>query len=565
MTCKIILFVNKMAATANEYGIKLLKYITKEKKDVTNIYFYAILNGLVSLSIPLGIQSIISFVMGATMVTSIYLLIFFVVLGTFFVGHFRLKVLQIIEKIQQKIFVEFSVAFTEKLPKVDLSSSRKYYLPELVNRFFDVQNLQKGISKILLEIPTALIQIFFGILLLSFYHVWFLAFGGLVVLSVAVIFRYTMESGIKSSIEESDKKYDTAAWIEDIAGSVKTFKMHSENETHLQGTDERVLEYLDHRTSHFKVLMFQYKTIIAFKVIITLVMLVIGTYLMLDQQLNIGAFIATEIVVLSIMAAVEKLIISLESYYDIIASYAKLTKVTELKEESDGDIELSQKSHGTEVELKDVNFAFQDASPILNDLNFKIKSNSLNVVTGNTGAGKSLLLNMLAGFYEPASGAILFDKIPLKNLNKQLFRSQVGLYLENMKVIQGTVLENILLGNSSSDTESILKVSEKIGIENISHLFSNGFYTDISETDSEITFSSRKKILLLRTLLGDKRLILLENPMAGMPEEFQQKLLQYLHEVKERATVVIVSSDQNLTAGADQHLHLDNGTLSIIS
>lgn len=565
MTCKIILFVNKMAATANEYGIKLLKYITKEKKDVTNIYFYAILNGLVSLSIPLGIQSIISFVMGATMVTSIYLLIFFVVLGTFFVGHFRLKVLQIIEKIQQKIFVEFSVAFTEKLPKVDLSSSRKYYLPELVNRFFDVQNLQKGISKILLEIPTALIQIFFGILLLSFYHVWFLAFGGLVVLSVAVIFRYTMESGIKSSIEESDKKYDTAAWIEDIAGSVKTFKMHSENETHLQGTDERVSEYLDHRTSHFKVLMFQYKTIIAFKVIITLVMLVIGTYLMLDQQLNIGAFIATEIVVLSIMAAVEKLIISLESYYDIIASYAKLTKVTELKEESDGDIELSQKYHGTEVELKDVNFAFQDASPILNDLNFKIKSNSLNVVTGNTGAGKSLLLNMLAGFYEPASGAILFDKFPLKNLNKQLFRSQVGLYLENMKVIQGTVLENILLGNSSSDTESILKVSEKIGIENISHLFSNGFYTDISETDSEITFSSRKKILLLRTLLGDKRLILLENPMAGMPEEFQQKLLQYLHEVKERATVVIVSSDQNLTAGADQHLHLDNGTLSIIS
>jgi ATP-binding cassette, subfamily B, bacterial len=554
-----------MAATANEYGIKLLKYITKEKKDVTNIYFYAILNGLVSLSIPLGIQSIISFVMGATMVTSIYLLIFFVVLGTFFVGHFRLKVLQIIEKIQQKIFVEFSIAFTEKLPRADLSSSRKYYLPELVNRFFDVQNLQKGISKILLEIPTALIQIAFGILLLSFYHVWFLAFGGLVVLSVVVIFRYTMESGIKSSIEESDKKYDTAAWIEDIAGSVKTFKMHSENETHLQGTDERVLEYLDHRTSHFKVLMFQYKTIIAFKVIITLVMLVIGTYLMLNQQLNIGAFIATEIVVLSIMAAVEKLIISLESYYDLIASYAKLTKVTELKEETDGDIELSRKPYGTEVEFKDVSFGFQDAHPILNDLNFKIQPNTLNVITGNTGAGKSLLLNMMAGFYEPISGAVLFDKIPLKNLNKPLFRSQVGLYLENMKVIQGTVQENILLGNSRSDTENILQVSEKIGIENISHLFSNGFYTDISETDSEITFSSRKKILLLRTLLGEKRLILLENPTAGMPEEFQQKLLQHLHEVKERATVVVVSSDQHLIAGADRHLHLDNGTLRIIS
>lgn len=186
--------------TASEYSKKLFRYITKEKKDVTNIYFYAIINGLVSLSIPLGIQSIISFVMGATMATSIYILIFFVVLGTFLVGHFRLKVLQIIEKIQQKIFVEFSMAFADKLPKVNLSNTRKYYLPELVNRFFDVQNLQKGISKILLEIPTALIQILFGILLLSFYHPWFLAFGALVIVLVVLIFIYSMESGIKSSL-----------------------------------------------------------------------------------------------------------------------------------------------------------------------------------------------------------------------------------------------------------------------------------------------------------------------------------------------------------------------------
>ena len=91
----------------------LFKYITKEKKDVTAIYVYAILSGLVQLSIPLGIQAIVSFVMGATMVTSLYLLIAFVVLGTFLTGFFRIKVMQIIEKIQQKIFVEYAIAFAE--------------------------------------------------------------------------------------------------------------------------------------------------------------------------------------------------------------------------------------------------------------------------------------------------------------------------------------------------------------------------------------------------------------------------------------------------------------------
>ncbi|WP_265429573.1 peptidase domain-containing ABC transporter [Chryseobacterium sp. YIM B08800] len=550
--------------TASEYSKKLFRYITKEKKDVTNIYFYAIINGLVSLSIPLGIQSIISFVMGATMATSIYILIFFVVLGTFLVGHFRLKVLQIIEKIQQKIFVEFSMAFADKLPKVDLSNTRKYYLPELVNRFFDVQNLQKGISKILLEIPTALIQILFGILLLSFYHPWFLAFGALVIVLVVLIFIYSMESGIKSSLEESDKKYETAAWLEDIAASVKTFKMHSEEGTHLQGTDSRVLEYLDHRTQHFKILVFQYKTIIAFKVIITLAILAIGTYLMIDQQLNIGAFIAAEIVVLTIMSAVEKLIVSLESYYDLIASYAKLTKVTELKEETQGDIELSQKEKGMEIEFKEVDFAFSDTPAILSDVNFKLKENSITVVTGKMGTGKSLLLNMLAGFYEPNSGTILFDKIPLKNLDKKHFRNNIGLYLENMKVIQGSILENILLGNVNSNTENILQLSDKLGIESISSSFSQGFTTEISETDSELTFSSKKKILMLRSLLGKKRLILLENPLAGMSETFQKKLLEYLIELKKTTTIIIVSPDKNLIYNADHHIHLEDGTLRII-
>ena len=550
-----------METSPKQHGYNLFKYVTKEKKDVTNIYFYAILNGLVQLSVPLGIQSIVSFVMGASMATSIYILIAFVVLGTWLVGYFRLKVMQIIEKIQQKIFVEFSLAFAEKLPKVNLSATRKYYLPELVNRFFDTQNLQKGISKILLEIPTALIQILFGILLLSFYHPWFLVFGALVVICVVIIFRFTMESGIKSSIEESDKKYEVASWIEDIAASIKTFKLNSKTEAHLSGTDERVVKYLDDRTSHFRVLVFQYKTIIAFKVVITLVMLVIGTYLLVNQQLNIGAFIATEIVVLSIMSAVEKLIISLESYYDVIAALAKLNKVTTLQEEKFGEITFDQNNDGFEVEFKDVNFAFNDHHRILENINFKIPENSLTVISGQLGAGKSLLLNMMTGFYDPTSGSILFDKIPLKNIDKVSLRSQIGMYLEDMTIIKGTVYENITLGQNETSAEQILEIAEEIGIEDFSSQFSNGFFTNVSETDTEISFSSKKKILLLRALAGERRLLILEDPLDGMNDIFKTKMTEYLLKLKEKTTIIIVSEDKNLILEADQHLQVENGNV----
>ncbi|SEH48085.1 peptidase domain-containing ABC transporter [Epilithonimonas hominis] len=553
-----------MDTSPKQHGYNLFKYVTKEKKDVTNIYFYAILNGLVQLSVPLGIQSIVSFVMGATMATSIYILIAFVVLGTWLVGYFRIKVMQIIEKIQQKIFVEFALAFAEKLPKVNLSATRKYYLPELVNRFFDTQNLQKGISKILLEIPTALIQILFGILLLSFYHPWFLVFGALVIICVIFIFRFTMESGIKSSIDESDKKYDVASWIEDIAASIKTFKLNSKTEIHVAETDKRVVKYLNERTSHFRVLVIQYKTIVAFKVIITLVMLVIGTYLLVNQQLNIGAFIATEIVVLTIMAAVEKLIISLESYYDVIAALSKLNKVTDLPEEDLGAITLENQNSGFEIEFKEVNFAFNDYQMILENVNFKLAENSLNVITGSLGAGKSLLLNMMTSFYEPSSGRILIDKIPLKNVDKISLRNQIGMFLEDMTIIKGTVYENIVLGQTHISAEQILEASEQIGIEDFSSQFSNGFFTNISETDTEISFSSKKKILLLRALVGERRLLILEDPLDGMDDAFKVKMREHLSNLKENTTIIVVSEDPEMIEIADQHLHIEEGTVKIL-
>ncbi len=532
-------------------GKKLFAVLTKEKKDVASIYIYAILNGLVQLSIPIGIQAIVSYVMGATMVTSLYILIGFVVFGTLLAGFFRIRVMQIIEKIQQKIFVEYSLAFAEKLPKVNLAATQKYYLPELVNRFFDIPNLQKGMSKILLEIPTAFIQILFGIVLLSFYHPWFLVFGALVLLLVVIIFKYTSSSGIASSLKESDKKYEVASWLEDIAVSVKTFKINAKNNTHLLGTDNRVVSYLTHRTSHFKVLLFQYWTIVLFKVIITLLMLSIGTYLLINQELNIGAFVAAEIVVLTILTAVEKLIKSLESYYDVITSLTKLNKITDLPEEPNANIELTESKKGMEVVFKDVSIQFNNNKPVFNQLFFEVKPNSLHIINGALGTGKTLLLNTMAGFYTPINGTIMFDKIPLSNIDKGAFREQTGIYLEDMKIIKGTLLDNITLGTEAFQTQDVLNLAEMWGIEDFPSQFSQGFLTPLSETDTELSFSARKKIMLLRAMLGKKRLLLLEDPLDGMDEAFTQKMLNYLNNLKTSTTIVIVSNNKQFTPLAD--------------
>jgi ABC-type bacteriocin/lantibiotic exporter with double-glycine peptidase domain len=261
------------------------------------------------------------------------------------------------------------------------------------------------------------------------------------------------------------------------------------------------------------------------------------------------------------MNAVEKLIKSLESYYDVIASLVKLNKVTDLAEEQTGEMILEQSSGGVEVRMDDVSFAFNDNKPILKNISFELQPNTITVISGDFGAGKSTLLNVMAGFYEPSSGVLTFDKIPLKNINKKEWRAGIGLYTQDMIIIKGTLIDNILLGRRDVNIEEVIRLSEEIGLESLPSLFSGGFDTNISETDTEVSFSGKKKITLLRALLGNNRLVMLEDPLHGMNDEFKAKIIKYLQKIKAYTTVVIVSQTPEIINIADQHLTLDNGII----
>lgn len=115
---------------------RIFRVIQLEKNEISSVYFYAILNGLIQLSLPLGIQSIISFVLGGSITTSLVVLIIFVVSGVFLNGMLQVNQMRLIEKVQQKIFVRYSFELADRIPKLDLQALDGYYLPELVNRFF---------------------------------------------------------------------------------------------------------------------------------------------------------------------------------------------------------------------------------------------------------------------------------------------------------------------------------------------------------------------------------------------------------------------------------------------
>ena len=167
---------------------RFINLLRLEKKDIFQIFYYAVFGGFVALTLPLGIQAIINLIQGAQVSTSWVVLVVVVTLGVAFSGALQLMQLRIIETIQQRIFMRSSFELSYRFPKIKMTELRNFYPPELANRFFDTLTIQKGLSKILIDVPTALLQIIFALILLSFYHPFFIIFGILLLLLIYVVF-----------------------------------------------------------------------------------------------------------------------------------------------------------------------------------------------------------------------------------------------------------------------------------------------------------------------------------------------------------------------------------------
>jgi ABC-type bacteriocin/lantibiotic exporter with double-glycine peptidase domain len=471
-----------------------------EKKDLLQVIYYAVFSGLISLTLPLGIQAIINLIQGAQVSTSWIVLVVLVTIGVAFVGVLQLMQMRIIETVQQRVFMRASFEFTYRFPKIRMEELRNYYPPELANRFFDVLTVQKGLAKLLLDVPAAVLQIVFALILLSFYHPFFIAFGLLLVVLIYIVFKFTIQRGMATSLIESKKKYMVAHWIQEVARAITSFKVSGRTSLALDKNDRLVGGYLVARENHFRILVIQFIQMIGFKVIVTAGLLVIGGLLVLSQQMNIGQFVAAEIIILLVIASVEKLILGLESFYDVLTSLEKMGQVVDKHLEDQGGVELNS-SMGFKIELDHVSYMVPNRQVhILKDVSFTINPKSRILIRGESGSGKSSLLRIIAGIIQPTHGRIFVNDEALSNIYLNSYRAHLGVSLADETPFEGSIRDNITLGDATINDESIATAIEVVGLKEYLKETEKGLDTIIYPEGKQMSFTISKKIILARAL-----------------------------------------------------------------
>lgn len=538
---------------------RLFMLLRPERKDVGYIYVFAIAVALINLTLPLGTQAIMGLISGGMVFNSVIILISMVVVGVVLAGGMQIMQLSVVEMLQRRIFARAAFEFAYRVPRISMPALQNLYAPEQMNRFFEVMNVQKAIPKLLIDLTAAILQVVSGLALLAFYHPFFVFFGLFLIGILGLFLAYYAPRGVKTGINESRYKYKVVAWFQDMARALIPFKMTGNSALAVGKTDEYVDHYLFYRKKHFNILITQYSGILIFKSIVIAGLLIIGTVLVVDRQITLGQFVASEIVIITVVSAVEKIIMSLEVVYDALVAVDKLGHVTDLQLERGQGIELP--IHDTEVvlEVKDLSFSYDHHKHALHHFNLKLPQGQHVAISGGTGSGKHTFVKVLLGLYPEYHGSIVMNKVSLRDASLASWRSHIGENVINSELFEGSIYDNIAMGRPGIAAYHVSAILQDLGMDYIVNQLPQGLYTQLSVGTPLLHNSALYAITLARTLITKPRLVILDDEIQKLGRSEKLRILSFLQQPSHNWSVIYLTNDPVVLASSSQVIHLQDG------
>ena len=543
---------------------RLFRLLSEEKKDIFYVYVYAVLIGLISLTLPLGIQATVSLISGGVVFSSVYVLIALVIVGVLAAGGLQVMQITLVEYLQRRVFTKAAFEFAFRVPRIKMEALLQHHAPELMNRFFDVLTIQKGLPKLLIDLSAGAIQILFGLILLSFFLTFFVFFSLLLFGSLILIFYITGPRGLNSSIKESKFKYKVVYWLEELARTINSFKLSGNTPLPIKKTDYNVNNYLKNRKVHFGILISQYAFILLFKALVTGGLLIIGTVLVVQREITLGQFVASEVIIILTLSSVEKIIMYMDVVYDMLTAVDKISHVTVLPLEKSGGIDVPKAmlGRGFGIQTKELKYRFPNQSGhALNGVSLEIKGGERVCIAGGGSSGKTVLTNTIAGINTNYEGIITMDGFSLRDLDLSNLRDKIGKNVSQEDIFEGTIIENILLAKPNAQPADAIWAINMVGIADEINSMPDGLDTAMVAGGKGLATSLVNKIILARCLAKRPNLLILNDFFNDFLKSERLDLIHMLTRSEQPWTLLVVSNDPVIMATCDRVLLLEHGKL----
>jgi len=295
-----------------------------------------------------------------------------------------------------------------------------------------------------------------------------------------------------------------------------------------------------------------------FRALIVGIALGIGGFLVTRGDITLGQFVAAELVIVSLTSAGFNLVKLFEHGYDLLTAISKILHVTDKPLESVGGEPLPNKTGPAKIQVRNLTVGYGSGSPALDGVSFTIEPGTHTCVLGESGAGKTTLSRTFVRLHTPSSGLITLDGHDISRLDVQAYRQEVRLSLSVDELFKGTLEENIMMGRDYSypDLEQALYMS---CLEDDVFDLPHGLQTPVTSAGLEFPQGFVRRIMVARALIGEPRVLILDEAFNGIEEPMRRKLIQRIYGHEAWTLISIVDDDPLTVERADRVVVLDDG------
>ncbi|MDP8966551.1 MAG: peptidase domain-containing ABC transporter, partial [Cyanobacteriota bacterium] len=290
-----------------------------------------------------------------------------------------------------------------------------------------------------------------------------------------------------------------------------------------------------------------------------------GATLVIQDRLTIGQFVAFNMLIGNVINPILALVDLWDELQEVMVSVERLNDVFSAtpEESPQKPLMILPRVHG-EVKFDNVTFRYGQEEELntLQNITFEVRSGQTVAIVGRSGSGKSTLVNLLQGLYHPSKGRLLIDGHDIRHVSPLSLRSQLGVMPQECFLFSGTILENITLYSDEFTLEQVVEVAKLAEAHHFIQDLPLGFNTKVGERGANLSGGQRQRIAIARALLGDPRILILDEATSSLDTESERRFQQNLARISHARTTFIIAHRLSTVRNADCILVLDRGILA---
>ena len=470
-------------------------------------------------------------------------------------------------KFQQEITFNTQTSLFDHVLRFPLSFLKEKQVGYLMSRVSsDVSLLQHFFSTSIPTLATNLFYCFFGFLILFTLNNR-LSFVLLAILPVLVLINYFFASRVRAiSYMEMERHALVSKDMQEIISGAEVIKTYVSEKREVEKVSGKIRSLFSIRIKTALLTSVSGSLTQASKLVCTLIIALLGVHEIQKGAMTIGdftAFIAYVFYLSGRLTAMASTFLMLQT---IFASMERLMEMFNTVPEfgddkSAGHLVKPEKVIG-EIRFEDVSFSYEKDKPVLRNITFTVRPGEVIALTGESGAGKTTLVNLLLKFYRPQLGLIYLDNCELGQIDTQWLRKKIGVVSQDVFLFNDTVENNIKYGRPAASMEDVIAAARNAGIDDFIKTLEDGYNTMVGERGVKLSMGQKQRISIARAFLKDPAILIFDEPSSALDKETEKILKESLSRLTKNRTTFIISHRMSMIDGANRIFELKEGKCS---